>query len=81
MSRNELEPLITKLVGCYDELTEVTSECAFHLEALGCLALHEEIIDEDTSSGVQLQGAHLKHRLRCLKASLKDAIHAAKNLQ
>lgn len=81
MPNQELDQLVPKLVACYDELTKVTSECAFHLEAVGCLALHEEMIDEDTASGVQLQGAHLKLRLRCLKASLKDAIQEAKTLQ
>lgn len=76
----ELQSLVVKLVLHYDTLSEFTCEMAFHLEALGCLVLHEEMIDDEAASGIKFQGYRLRQRMTCLKAGLKDVLEQAKTL-
>lgn len=77
---SEQEILISKLVSHYDDLCEVHCDCAFVFEALGCIAVLEEVIDEDTAAGVRLQAARLKERLASLKANLNEILNTAKSL-
>ncbi len=76
----EQEILTTKLVSHYDDLCEVLCDCAFTLEGLGCIAVLEEVIDEDTAAGVRLQSARIRERLTRLKTDLNDILNTAKSL-